>query len=104
HPPLGAECAPPGVPRTQPLLEGFRPNPPLDGIRWCIRNNINYQQSGVMIALNYVAEHGQRFLENFWAKSRRSAERGRTGRPNIWHIPADQPRRVEAAELVNLLR
>ena len=25
-------------------------------------------------------------------------ERGRTGTPNLWHIPADQPRRVEARE------
>src|SRR5437868_4280881 len=101
---FGAECDTSRLARTATSVEWFRPNPPLDGIRWCIRNNINYQQSGVMIALGHVAENGQRFLENFWAKSQRAIDRGRTGRVNVWQIPADQPRRVEAAELVNLLR
>ncbi len=101
---FGAECDTSRLQRTQTSVEWFRPNPPLDGIRWCIRNNINYQQSGVIVALNYVGENGQRFLENFWTKARRAIDRGRTGRPNLWHLPANQPRRVEAAELVNLLR
>ncbi len=101
---FGAECDTSRLARTQTSVEWFRPNPPLDGVRWCIRNNINYQQSGVLIALNYVAENGQRFLDNFWTKAQRAIARGRTGRPNLWHIPAAQARRVEAAELVNLLR
>ena len=101
---FGAECDTARLQRTATSVEWFRPNPPLDGIRWCIRNNINYQQSGVMVALSYVADNGQRYLENFWAKARRAIDRGRGGRPNLWHIPATQPRRNEAAELVNLLR
>jgi hypothetical protein len=101
---FGADCDTARLNRNSTSVEWFRPNPPLDGIRWCIRNNINYQQSGVLIALNYTAENGQRFLENFWTKATRAIDRGRTGRPNAWHIPADQPRRIEAAEMVNLLR
>lgn len=100
---FGAECDTSRLNRNSTSVEWFRPNPPLDGIRWCIRNNINYQQSGVMVALNYTADNGRHFLENFWAKSRRSIERGRSGR-TMWHIPAAQPRRIEAGELVNLLR
>ncbi len=101
---FGAECDTSRLGESQRSVEWYRPNPPLDGIRWCIRNNINYQESGVLLALNYVGEHAGQFLENFWIKSRRAVERGRTGKPNLWHIPADQPRRVEAADLVNLLR
>jgi hypothetical protein len=101
---FGAECDTARLARTATSVEWFRPNPPLDGIRWCIRNNINYQQSGVLVALNYVADNASRYLEDFWVKAGRAVERGRTGRPNIWHIPAAQPRRVEAADLVNLLR
>jgi len=101
---FGAECDTARLGESERSVEWYRPNPPLDGVRWCIRNNINYQESGAMLALGYVAEHAGQFLENFWIKSRRAVERGRTGTPNVWHIPADQPRRVEAAELVNLLR
>ena len=54
-----------------------RPNPPVNGLRWCIRSNINYQQSGVLIALKYTAAHRETFLEKFVAKSERMIERGR---------------------------
>ncbi len=101
---FGADCDTARLAARQTSVEWFRPNPPLDGVRWCLRNNINYQQSGVLIALNHVADNDRRFLENFWLKSRRAVERGRTGRPNAWLIPAGQPRPVEAAALVNLLR
>lgn len=101
---FGAECDTARLGEAQRSVEWYRPNPPLDGVRWCIRNNINYQQSGVILALGYVADHAGHFLENFWVKSRRAVDRGRTGKVNLWRIPADQPRRVEAGELVNLLR
>ena len=101
---FGAECDTARLGPSQRSVEWYRPNPPLDGVRWCIRNNINYQESGALVALDYVARNGPRFLENFWAKSRRSVERGRTHAPFAWLIPAAQARRVEAAELVNLFR
>ena len=101
---FGAECDTARIGPTQRSVEWFRPNPPLDGVRWCIRNNINYQQAGLLVALDYVARNGAVFLENFWLKSRRAVERGRTGPTNAWLIPASQSRRLEAAELVNLLR
>ena len=101
---FGAECDTARLGPSQTSVEWYRPNPPLDKVRWCIRNNINYQESGVLVALDYVARNGQRFLENFWTKSRRAVEHGRTTAPHAWLIPAGQPRRVEAAELVNLFR
>jgi hypothetical protein len=101
---FGAECDTARLAPSQTSIEWFRPNPPIDKVRWCIRNNINYQQSGVLIALDYVARNGRRFLENFWLKSRRAVERGRTSSPHAWVIPAAQSRRVEAADLVNLFR
>jgi hypothetical protein len=101
---FGAECDTARIRPQQRSVEWYRPNPPLDGVRWCIRNNINYQESGALLALSYTGQHAEQLLEDFWIKSRRAVERGRTGKPNLWHIPADQPRRVEAAGLVNLLR
>jgi hypothetical protein len=101
---FGAECDTARLGESARSVEWYRPNPPLDGVRWCIRNNINYQESGVLLALSYVAEHADQFLEDFWIKSQRAVERGRSGKPSLWQIPAQQARRVEAAQLVNLLR
>jgi len=101
---FGAECDTARLSPAQVSVEWYRPNPPLQGVRWCIRNNINYQQSGALVALDYVARNGSQFLENFWLKSRRAVERGRSGPTRAWLIPASQPRRIEAAELVNLFR
>jgi hypothetical protein len=101
---FGAECDTARIAPAQRSIEWYRPNPPLNGVRWCIRNNINYQESGVLVALDYVASNGPRFLENFWLKSRRAVERGRREPPYAWVIPSVQARRLEAAELVNLFR
>jgi len=100
---FGADCDTARVGNNRTSIEWFRPNPPIEGVRWCIRNNINYQQSGVLVALSYTARNGRQFLTNFLAKSRRAVERGRSQSPNLWHIPAAQARRIEAGELVNLL-
>jgi zinc carboxypeptidase len=101
----GADCHTVKLPDRQTSVEWFRPNPPLNGVRWCIRNNINYQQSALLIALNYMARNGHRYLDQFYRKGVRAIERGRAkDGPNAFAIPASQARPVEAANLVNLLR
>ena len=101
----GADCHTVKLPDRQTSVQWFRPNPPLNGVRWCIRNNINYQQSALLIALNYMARNGHRYLDQFYRKSVRAVERGRAkDGPNAFQIPANQARPVEAANLVNLLR
>jgi hypothetical protein len=101
----GADCHTVKLPERQTSVEWFRPNPPLNGVRWCIRNNINYQQSALLVALNYMARNGHRYLDQFYRKGVRAVERGRAkDGPNAFHIPANQGRPVEAANLVNLLR
>ena len=39
----------------------YRPNPPLAKVKWSIRNNINLQQSGVLLALSYFASNRRVF-------------------------------------------
>jgi hypothetical protein len=82
----------------------FRPNPPLPRVMWSIRNNINLQQSGILFAMNFVANQKERFLNNFYLKSKRSVAKARTEGPAAWVLPSDDPRPVGAAELVNLLK
>src|SRR5215475_6249463 len=47
----------------------YKPNPPLPRVLWSQRDNNNYEQTGLLTALNYFADNGQRFLRNFYLKS-----------------------------------
>src|SRR6266550_994058 len=89
---------------AQSQRDWFRPNPPLPWVKWSIRNNINMQQSAILFAMNYVANQKDRFLNNFYIKSKRSVSKASNEGPYAWVIPGDTPRPVEAADMVNLLR
>jgi hypothetical protein len=82
----------------------FRPNPALPRVKWSLRNNVNMQQSGILLAMNFVANNKDRFLQNFYLKSKRAVAKAGNEGPAAYVIPADQSRLVEAAEMVNLLR
>ena len=84
--------------------EWYRPNPPLKKTTWSLRNNTNYMQSGVLVALDYVARHRRRFVENFYIKSRNAVKKGKEEPPYAFVIPAQQRRKLAAARLINLLR
>ncbi len=99
----GADSGPRTVGPADTARTWFRPNPPLAKVNWSIRNNINMQQSGILFAMNNTATNGKTFLENFYLKSKRSVEKAAQEGPAAWVIPADDPRPVECADLVNLL-
>lgn len=100
----GADTVDRTVPSTSTSRDWFRPNPPLPRVKWSIRNNINLQQSALLIAMNYVANNKEKFLNNFYLKSKRSIAKARTEGPAAYILPADETRPVEAADLVNLLK
>jgi hypothetical protein len=101
---MGADCHTVRLPASATERRWDRTNPPVNGVRWCIRTNINYQQSGVLVALRHVADHRESFLENFAAKAERMIRRGQTTAPYAYVIPRGQHRAAEAADLVNLFR
>jgi len=100
----GADTFERTVPPSTTSRAWFRPDPPLPKVKWSLRNNVNLQQSALLFAMNFVAGEKEHFLENFYAKSRRSVEKATVEGPAAWAIPANDPRPVECAELVNLLR
>ncbi|MEO8945082.1 MAG: M14 family zinc carboxypeptidase [Gemmatimonadaceae bacterium] len=100
----GAGCTVVHLPAADTTRRWDRPNPPVNGVKWCIRSNINYQQSGVLVALKYVADNRDVFLNNFVTKSERMIDRGRDGAPYAFVIPRGQLHSAEAADLVNLFR
>lgn len=83
--------------------EWYRPNPPFPKVKWSFRNNINLQQSGILLGMHYVAENKERFLTNFYLKGKRAVAKATNEGPAAYILPADT-RPTEAADLVNLLR
>ena len=92
------------LPASATSVQWYRPSPPVNGIRWCIRTNINYQESGVLIALRQVAENRDRYLENAVTKAERTIARGLREAPYAFVIPKGQRHAAEAADMVNLFR
>jgi hypothetical protein len=82
----------------------YRPNPPFPRVNWSMRNNVNMQQSAILFAMNFVANQRERFLNNFYLKSKRSIAKASNEGPAAYVIPGDTPRPVEAADMVNLMR
>ena len=56
--------------------EWYRPNPTPDDIMWGPRNNVNMQQSALLISMNNVAKNKETFLENYYLKNKHTIERG----------------------------
>lgn len=89
---------------AQAQRDWFRPNPPQPRVKWSLRNNVNMQESAILLAMNFVSNNKDRFLKNFYLKSKRAVAKAGNEGPAAWVIPSDQSRIVEAADMINLLR
>ncbi len=81
----------------------FRQNPPLPVVRWSIRNNVNYQQSALLFALNDMAQNPQRFLERFWTMGKRATQKATNEGPAAWVLDGNQKRQGQLHDLLDLL-
>ena len=84
--------------------EWHRPNTPLRQVVWSIRNNVNLQQSALLIALHEVATNREEYLRNYWIKSERSVAKARTEGPAGYVFPADDPRPGQQARTLQTLQ
>jgi hypothetical protein len=82
----------------------FRPNPPLPKVKWSLRNNVNYQESGTLLALANVAANRTHFLEQYWTLGKRSVAKAHTEGPAAYVFDAGQPRQGQLRDLITLLR
>ncbi len=82
----------------------YRPNPPLPQTLWSIRNNVNLQQSGLLIGMNHLATNKEKFMENFYLKSKRAVAKANTEGPAAYIFPGDDPRPGQVARLLKLLQ
>ncbi len=82
----------------------YRPNPPLRQTLWSLRNNVNLQQSALLIGMNHVASLKDRFLESFYLKGKRSVAKARAEGPAAYVFPGDDPRPGQQARLLRQLQ
>jgi hypothetical protein len=84
--------------------EWYRPLPPYKETDWSQRDNTNYEETGVLTALELTSAFPEIILENFYKKSRNSIEDGKKGPVHGYVVPAGQPDMTRVATIVNILR
>jgi hypothetical protein len=82
----------------------YRQNPPLPRVKWSLRNNNNYQETGLLVSLSYFASNRRQFLQNFYEKSKRSILKAHSEGPAAYLLPSDDPRPGAQAELLRILQ
>jgi len=92
-----------GAPVTS--REWYRSWPPTKQVYWSSRDNINYQETGVLASLTYAATNASKMVHDFYQVGVNSLARGRTESPHAYVIPGfarqRDPRRT--AYLINQL-
>jgi hypothetical protein len=81
-------------------MEWYRPLPPPHEVTWSARDNLNYQETGALIALDDAATHSKDMLHNFYRKSRNSWQKGLTQPPYAFLIPPDQGDPARVAQMI----
>ena len=81
--------------------EWYRPVPPSIGkVTWSARDNLNYNETGALAALDYAATNSHAFLHNFYEKNLHSYRKGLDESPAAFLIPEDQGDPARVAQLV----
>jgi hypothetical protein len=82
----------------------FRQDPPYRTVTWSQRNNNNYEETGLLVSLAFVAENRELLLRNFWEKGKRSIQKPEREGPAAYVLPADDRRPGAQAELLRVLQ
>jgi Zinc carboxypeptidase len=82
----------------------FKQNPPIPHVKWSLRNNNNYEQTGLLVSLSYIANNRHLFLNNFYEKSKRSITKPKVEGPAAYVLSANDPRPGAQADLLRILQ
>ena len=83
----------------------YRQNPAPSGrFKWSLRDNNNYEQTGLLVSLNYVANNRFQLLRNYYDKSKRSITKAKVEGPAAYVLPANDPRLGAQADLLHVLQ
>src|ERR1700730_7421858 len=77
--------------------------PPPAELTWSARDNLNYQETGAIVALDYSARNAKDMLRNFYRKGWNSWQKGLNQPPYAFLIPDDQGDRARVSQMVGRL-
>jgi len=67
---------------------------------WSARDNVNYNETGILASLDFAAKNAKELLRNFHTKSLNSWQKGLKEPPYAFLIPEDQGDPARVAQLV----
>jgi hypothetical protein len=82
----------------------YRQNPPWPIVTWSQRDNNNYEETALLSTISYFAQHSHHFLENYYAKSKRSIQKPALEGPAAYVIPPDATATNREVELLKVLK
>jgi len=92
------------VPPAEASMEWYRPLPPSSGeVIWSARDNLNYQETAALAALDHTALNAKAMLHNFYKKGWDSWQKGLNQPPYAFLIPDGQGDRTRVAQMVGRL-
>jgi len=92
------------LPPSETARTWYKQNPPLPRVMWSLRDNNNYEETGLLVSLSYFANNRHQFLENFYQKSKRSILKAHTEGPAAYVFSAADPRVGTQADLLRVLQ
>jgi Zinc carboxypeptidase len=81
----------------------YRQNPPLPQVTWSQRDNNNYEETALLTTISYFSQHTHHFLENYYAKSKRSVQKPTLEGPAAYVIAPDAAATNRIVELLKVL-
>ena len=84
-------------------MEWYRPLPAPRDVLWSARDNLNYQETAALAALDDAAGESKALLRNFYKKGWDSWQKGLTQPPYAFLIPEDQGDRERVAQMLGRL-
>lgn len=91
------------VPYADTTMQWYRPLPAPRQVTWSARDNLNYQETAGLAALDDSASRSKEMLRNFYKKGWDSWQKGLTQPPYAFLIPDDQGDRERVAQMVGRL-
>ncbi|HYK38665.1 MAG TPA: M14 family zinc carboxypeptidase, partial [Candidatus Eremiobacteraceae bacterium] len=82
---------------SETTREWWRPVPPAPEFTWSARDNVNYNETGILASLDFAAKNSKELLRNFYTKSFNSWQKGLKESPYAFSIAPGQgdPTRVQ---------
>lgn len=92
------------IPADDATKEWYRPMPLQAGdFNWSARDNVNYNETGMLAGLDYAAQNSRELLRNSYLKGLHSYRKGVEEAPYAFLIPTDQGDPERVAQMVGRL-